>query len=233
MFQRTAPFVEYSGCLPTASPASRASAQNVTGCITPPQRGPTTIALPSPPPPPHRRHPRPETGAATGQDKRIWSGKQCVKSTTPAVTVTSLCCSSSTWCCLHCTKVNSIQNVQCKECERPRSSSVNSNEDESQSSTISGQCCLLIIPPAPSCVYTGVGYTQVIAPSPFSQSGNVRAAPWWTLPAVFCVRCVKDLAWQQNLRPPPHTPQSPLQDHRPQYWACLVTPTARFVGCRL
>uniref|UniRef100_A0A3P8WZY2 RanBP2-type domain-containing protein n=1 Tax=Cynoglossus semilaevis TaxID=244447 RepID=A0A3P8WZY2_CYNSE len=29
--------------------------------------------------------------------------------------------SSSTWCCLHCTKVNSIQNVQCKECERPRS----------------------------------------------------------------------------------------------------------------
>uniref|UniRef100_H3DLA4 RBR-type E3 ubiquitin transferase n=1 Tax=Tetraodon nigroviridis TaxID=99883 RepID=H3DLA4_TETNG len=38
----------------------------------------------------------------------------------------------STWCCLHCLKVNSLQEVLCEECELPRTSSFNSKADESQ-----------------------------------------------------------------------------------------------------
>uniref|UniRef100_A0AAQ6IF97 RBR-type E3 ubiquitin transferase n=1 Tax=Anabas testudineus TaxID=64144 RepID=A0AAQ6IF97_ANATE len=39
-------------------------------------------------------------------------------------------CSSSTWRCLHCTKVNSVQDVLCEECERPRLESISSKADE-------------------------------------------------------------------------------------------------------
>lgn len=43
-----------------------------------------------------------------------------------------LFCSSSTWCCLHCLKVNSLQDVLCEECELPRMDSLNTKADESQ-----------------------------------------------------------------------------------------------------
>ncbi|XP_058490127.1 E3 ubiquitin-protein ligase RNF31 isoform X3 [Solea solea] len=49
--------------------------------------------------------------------------------------------SSSTWCCLHCTKVNSIQDVLCQECERPHLESISSNRDESQPATITEWQC--------------------------------------------------------------------------------------------
>ncbi|XP_056913509.1 E3 ubiquitin-protein ligase RNF31 isoform X2 [Takifugu flavidus] len=39
---------------------------------------------------------------------------------------------SSTWCCLHCLKVNSLQDVLCEECELPRIDSFNTKADESQ-----------------------------------------------------------------------------------------------------
>ncbi|XP_028329514.1 E3 ubiquitin-protein ligase RNF31 isoform X1 [Gouania willdenowi] len=40
--------------------------------------------------------------------------------------------SASTWCCFHCTKVNSAQDVLCDECDRPRLDSFISKSDESQ-----------------------------------------------------------------------------------------------------
>ncbi|KAJ4936683.1 hypothetical protein JOQ06_001270, partial [Pogonophryne albipinna] len=43
---------------------------------------------------------------------------------------------SSTWCCLHCTKVNSVHNVLCEECERPRLELISSKADESQPATV-------------------------------------------------------------------------------------------------
>lgn len=43
-----------------------------------------------------------------------------------------LFCSSSTWCCLHCLKVNSLQDVLCEECELPRMDSFSSKADQSQ-----------------------------------------------------------------------------------------------------
>uniref|UniRef100_A0A3Q2WD32 E3 ubiquitin-protein ligase RNF31-like n=1 Tax=Haplochromis burtoni TaxID=8153 RepID=A0A3Q2WD32_HAPBU len=42
--------------------------------------------------------------------------------------------SSSTWRCLHCTKVNSIQDVLCDECEQPRLEPLGSKEEECQPS---------------------------------------------------------------------------------------------------
>lgn len=64
-----------------------------------------------------------------------------------------------------------------------------------------------------------------------SQSGSVRAVPWWMQPAVFCVKCVKDLVWPLGLQWPRHTHLSPPPDHQHQYWVCLVTLTARSVNC--
>uniref|UniRef100_A0A4W6DXU5 Ring finger protein 31 n=1 Tax=Lates calcarifer TaxID=8187 RepID=A0A4W6DXU5_LATCA len=49
--------------------------------------------------------------------------------------------SSSTWCCLHCSKVNSIQDVLCEDCERPRLESISSKADESQPATITEWQC--------------------------------------------------------------------------------------------
>lgn len=46
--------------------------------------------------------------------------------------------SSSTWRCLHCTKVNSIQDVLCDECEQPRLEPLGSKEEECQPATIIG-----------------------------------------------------------------------------------------------
>ena len=60
----------------------------------------------------------------------------------------SPCFSSSTWRCLHCTKVNSVQDVLCEECERPRIESISSKADESQPATITGLCCRLLHPAA-------------------------------------------------------------------------------------
>ncbi|GLD67821.1 E3 ubiquitin-protein ligase RNF31-like protein, partial [Lates japonicus] len=49
--------------------------------------------------------------------------------------------SSSTWCCLHCSKVNSIQDVLCEDCERPRLESISTKADESQPATITEWHC--------------------------------------------------------------------------------------------
>ncbi|XP_010776248.1 E3 ubiquitin-protein ligase RNF31-like, partial [Notothenia coriiceps] len=49
--------------------------------------------------------------------------------------------SSSTWCCLHCTKVNSVNNVLCEECERPRLELISSKADESQPATVTEWQC--------------------------------------------------------------------------------------------
>ncbi|XP_075935014.1 E3 ubiquitin-protein ligase RNF31 [Anarhichas minor] len=49
--------------------------------------------------------------------------------------------SSSTWRCLHCTKVNSIQDVLCEECERPRLELISCKADESQPATITEWQC--------------------------------------------------------------------------------------------
>uniref|UniRef100_UPI003AADA360 E3 ubiquitin-protein ligase RNF31 n=1 Tax=Centroberyx gerrardi TaxID=166262 RepID=UPI003AADA360 len=49
--------------------------------------------------------------------------------------------SSSSWRCLHCTKVNSIQDVLCEVCERPRLASASSTADESQPATITEWQC--------------------------------------------------------------------------------------------
>ncbi|XP_041659871.1 E3 ubiquitin-protein ligase RNF31 [Cheilinus undulatus] len=49
--------------------------------------------------------------------------------------------SSSTWRCLHCTKVNSMQDVLCEECERPRMDSISSKTDEFQSANITEWQC--------------------------------------------------------------------------------------------
>ncbi|XP_054870374.1 E3 ubiquitin-protein ligase RNF31-like isoform X2 [Amphiprion ocellaris] len=48
---------------------------------------------------------------------------------------------SSTWRCLHCTKVNSVQDVLCEECERPRLESTSFKADECQPATISEWQC--------------------------------------------------------------------------------------------
>uniref|UniRef100_A0A8C2WDA1 RBR-type E3 ubiquitin transferase n=1 Tax=Cyclopterus lumpus TaxID=8103 RepID=A0A8C2WDA1_CYCLU len=56
--------------------------------------------------------------------------------------------SSSTWRCLHCTKVNSLQDVLCEECERPRLELISSKADESQPATITGLCCITEHPTA-------------------------------------------------------------------------------------
>uniref|UniRef100_A0AAQ6IUJ8 RBR-type E3 ubiquitin transferase n=1 Tax=Anabas testudineus TaxID=64144 RepID=A0AAQ6IUJ8_ANATE len=50
-------------------------------------------------------------------------------------------CSSSTWRCLHCTKVNSVQDVLCEECERPRLESISSKADEAPPATITEWQC--------------------------------------------------------------------------------------------
>ncbi|XP_031730766.1 E3 ubiquitin-protein ligase RNF31-like isoform X4 [Anarrhichthys ocellatus] len=49
--------------------------------------------------------------------------------------------SSSTWRCLHCTKVNFIQDVLCEECERPRLELISCKADESQPATITEWQC--------------------------------------------------------------------------------------------
>ncbi|XP_037314354.2 E3 ubiquitin-protein ligase RNF31 isoform X2 [Pungitius pungitius] len=49
--------------------------------------------------------------------------------------------SSSTWRCLHCTKVNSIQDVLCEECEQPRLEPIGSKAEESQPATITEWQC--------------------------------------------------------------------------------------------
>ncbi|XP_033961075.1 E3 ubiquitin-protein ligase RNF31 isoform X2 [Pseudochaenichthys georgianus] len=49
--------------------------------------------------------------------------------------------SSSTWCCLHCTKANSVHNVLCEECERPRLELISSKADESQPATVTEWQC--------------------------------------------------------------------------------------------
>ncbi|XP_044074303.1 E3 ubiquitin-protein ligase RNF31-like isoform X2 [Siniperca chuatsi] len=49
--------------------------------------------------------------------------------------------SSSTWHCLHCTKVNSVQDVLCEECRRPRLESISSKADESQPATVTEWQC--------------------------------------------------------------------------------------------
>ncbi|XP_034094516.1 E3 ubiquitin-protein ligase RNF31-like isoform X3 [Gymnodraco acuticeps] len=49
--------------------------------------------------------------------------------------------SSSTWCCLHCTKFNSVHNVLCEECERPRLELISSKADESQPATVTEWQC--------------------------------------------------------------------------------------------
>lgn len=68
LFQRTALSVEYSVSLPTASPASRGSAQNVTDCTTPTPKGPTTVEqLSHHHQQQHHHHHHPKTGTVTGQ----------------------------------------------------------------------------------------------------------------------------------------------------------------------
>nr|XP_020441134.1 E3 ubiquitin-protein ligase RNF31-like [Monopterus albus] len=49
--------------------------------------------------------------------------------------------SSSTWHCLHCAKVNSIQEMRCEECERPHLESISSKADESKPATITEWQC--------------------------------------------------------------------------------------------
>ncbi|XP_069367686.1 E3 ubiquitin-protein ligase RNF31 isoform X4 [Paralichthys olivaceus] len=49
--------------------------------------------------------------------------------------------SSSTWCCLHCARVNSVQDVLCLDCEHPRLESISSKAEESQSTTITKWQC--------------------------------------------------------------------------------------------
>ncbi|XP_054624953.1 E3 ubiquitin-protein ligase RNF31 isoform X1 [Dunckerocampus dactyliophorus] len=49
--------------------------------------------------------------------------------------------SSSTWRCLHCTNVNSSQDVLCEECECPRYESLGSATDEKQPATITEWQC--------------------------------------------------------------------------------------------
>ncbi|KAG8014380.1 E3 ubiquitin-protein ligase RNF31 [Nibea albiflora] len=49
--------------------------------------------------------------------------------------------SSSTWRCLHCTKVNSVQDVLCEECECPRMETIGSKAHESQPATITEWQC--------------------------------------------------------------------------------------------
>ncbi|CAG11632.1 unnamed protein product, partial [Tetraodon nigroviridis] len=123
LFQTTAASVRSFVYLPIASLASRASAQSVTDCITPTPTGPTTAARLSHPNPPWR----PRGGAATSEDAK-GDGHRLSPLTVPL----PLFFSPSTWCCLHCLKVNSLQEVLCEECELPRTSSFNSKADESQ-----------------------------------------------------------------------------------------------------
>lgn len=69
------------------------------------------------------------------------------------LTTPCLCHSSSTWHCLHCTKVNSNQDVLCEECECPRMESVSSIADESQPATITEwQCKSCTMVNAASCI---------------------------------------------------------------------------------
>ncbi|XP_059199906.1 E3 ubiquitin-protein ligase RNF31 isoform X2 [Centropristis striata] len=49
--------------------------------------------------------------------------------------------SSSTWRCLHCSKVNSVQDVLCGKCEHPRLELISSKADESQPATITEWQC--------------------------------------------------------------------------------------------
>ncbi|KAM9322401.1 E3 ubiquitin-protein ligase RNF31 [Pholidichthys leucotaenia] len=49
--------------------------------------------------------------------------------------------SSSTWRCLHCTKVNGVQDVLCKQCERPHLESLGAKADECQPATITEWQC--------------------------------------------------------------------------------------------
>ncbi|XP_037837983.1 E3 ubiquitin-protein ligase RNF31 isoform X1 [Kryptolebias marmoratus] len=49
--------------------------------------------------------------------------------------------SSSTWCCLHCTKLNSVCAVLCEQCENPRLEFNSSKMDESQSVTLNEWQC--------------------------------------------------------------------------------------------
>uniref|UniRef100_A0A3Q1HHS4 RBR-type E3 ubiquitin transferase n=1 Tax=Anabas testudineus TaxID=64144 RepID=A0A3Q1HHS4_ANATE len=71
-------------------------------------------------------------------------------------------CSSSTWRCLHCTKVNSVQDVLCEECERPRLESISSKADEAPPATITGLCCLSSLT---TCVWQCKSCTMVNAAS--------------------------------------------------------------------
>ncbi|XP_028988085.1 E3 ubiquitin-protein ligase RNF31 isoform X2 [Betta splendens] len=48
---------------------------------------------------------------------------------------------SSTWSCLHCANVNSIQDMLCEDCERPRMKSISFKADESQPATITEWHC--------------------------------------------------------------------------------------------
>uniref|UniRef100_A0A665VCA3 Uncharacterized protein n=1 Tax=Echeneis naucrates TaxID=173247 RepID=A0A665VCA3_ECHNA len=49
--------------------------------------------------------------------------------------------STSTWSCLHCTKVNTVKDALCKQCEQPHLESISSKEDESQPATITEWQC--------------------------------------------------------------------------------------------
>ncbi|KAI4810304.1 hypothetical protein KUCAC02_019143, partial [Chaenocephalus aceratus] len=59
---------------------------------------------------------------------------------------TAVSSSSSTWCCLHCTKANSVHNVLCEECERPRLELISSKADESQPATVTVGVSVLYLP---------------------------------------------------------------------------------------
>ncbi|XP_076018488.1 E3 ubiquitin-protein ligase RNF31 [Genypterus blacodes] len=49
--------------------------------------------------------------------------------------------SSSSWCCLHCTKVNSIKDVLCEDCEHPRMDSASTTADKAQPATMAEWQC--------------------------------------------------------------------------------------------
>uniref|UniRef100_A0A3B4ZLF3 E3 ubiquitin-protein ligase RNF31-like n=1 Tax=Stegastes partitus TaxID=144197 RepID=A0A3B4ZLF3_9TELE len=58
-----------------------------------------------------------------------------------SITSLFLCSRSSTWCCLYCTKVNSVQFVLCEDCEHPRLEPASFKANDCQPATISGLCC--------------------------------------------------------------------------------------------
>ncbi|XP_041847538.1 E3 ubiquitin-protein ligase RNF31 isoform X2 [Melanotaenia boesemani] len=49
--------------------------------------------------------------------------------------------SSFTWCCLHCTKVNSVHSVLCEQCEHPRLESNSFKVEECQAATVTEWHC--------------------------------------------------------------------------------------------